>query len=59
MWEIVFSKNRGESEAGRLVPDLFVFEKALHDANARSTLVSIYFSGPRLGDIIKTNYMKL
>ena len=53
----IFLKNHAENEAGRLVPDLFLFfEEALLEVKA---LVSIYFDSSPLGYTIKSNYIKL
>ena len=53
-------KNHAENEAGRLVPDLFLyFKKTLCEIKARvSTLMSIYVGSPRLRHTIKVNCIK-
>ena len=47
MREIFFFKNHAENEAGRLVPDLFLFFKIV--------LYEVNFDSPRLGNKIKTS----
>ena len=54
----IFAKNNAENKGGRLVPELFcVFLKKLFVwlNQMFSTLVSIYFDSPRLGNKIKNN----
>ena len=34
-WEIFFFRNHAEHEAGRLVPDLFVFEKIFVEGKSK------------------------
>ena len=47
-------KNHAENEAGKLVPDLFLFcKKTLHEVKVWC-LVSVYFDSPQLGKLHKT-----
>ena len=51
-----FFKNHTENEAGRLVPDQFLFfKKALYEANVVCSLVLISFDSPLLGKQYKQN----
>ena len=46
----IFLQNHGENEAGRLIPDLFLFFKKLYEVKAMAgSLVSVYFDGPKFG----------
>ena len=46
---MLFEKNHSENEAGRLVPDLFLFSrKASYEVNASVQVVSIYCDSPQL-----------
>ena len=57
-----FFENHAGNEAGRLVPDLFLFfKKALYEvkANGLQLLVSSTFDSPQTWQTIKTEYIKL
>ena len=48
---IFFFKNHAENEAGRLVPELFIFlKKALYEVKTSAVQLSFnYFDSPQLG----------
>ena len=56
--DIFLQKHHAEKETGRLVPDLFLFFKKLYIGQVVSTLVLIYFGGPRLRHTIKTKLIR-
>ena len=56
MRQILFVKNHGENEVGRLVPDLFLlFKKAFY--NLKASGQHLNFGRSRLGHAIKTNFI--
>ena len=59
--EIFFFKNNAENEAGRLVPDLFLFfKKALYEVKASGLQLSFnHFRQSSTWQTIKTKYVKL
>ena len=59
--KIFFFKNHAENEAGRLVPDLFLFfKKALFEVNASDLQLSFnQFRSSSTCQTIKTKYIKL
>ena len=56
-----FSKNHAENEAGRLVPDLFLFfKKTLHEVKANGLQLSLNdFQLPSTWQTFKKKYVKL
>ena len=59
--EIFFFKNNADNEAGRLVPDLFLFfKKALYEVKASGLQLSFnHFRKSSTWQTIKTKYVEL